>query len=83
MTEKVVESRPPREPRLVPHELWPSLAIAVMWLAVLLVALFGPDIETSNAAGTNTSTVPSGVVVALFAFLASWVVARHAFRRGA
>jgi hypothetical protein len=54
-----------------------------MWVAVLLVSLFGPSIETSNGAGTNTSSVPSGVAVGLFAFLASWAVARYAFRRNA
>jgi hypothetical protein len=43
--------------------------------------LFGPDIVTSNGAGTNTSSTPSAVVLALFAFLTSWVVARYAFRQ--
>lgn len=74
-------ARDARSSWILMHEVWPSLAISVMWLAVLLVSLFGPDIETSNAAGTNTSSVPSGVVVALFAFLGSWAVARYAFRR--
>ena len=59
---------------------WPSLAITTMWVAVVLDALFGPDIETSSDAGTNTASVPSAVALALFAFLASWVVARYAFR---
>jgi ABC-type sulfate transport system permease component len=45
-----------------------------------LDALFGPDIVTSNGAGTTSST-PSAVVLALFAFLTSWVVARYAFRQ--
>ena len=67
--------------RLGPPELWPSLAISVIWLTVLLDALFGPDIVTSNGSGTNTSSVPSAVAVALFAFLATWVVARYGFRR--
>jgi len=67
--------------RLRPPELWPSLAISVIWLTVLLDALFGPDIVTSNGSGTNTSSVPSAVAVALFAFLATWVVARYGFRR--
>ena len=40
-----------------------------------------PDIVTSNGAGTNTSSTPSAVVLALFAFLTSWVVARYAFRQ--
>jgi hypothetical protein len=61
--------------------VWPSLAIGMIWLVVGLDALFGPDIVTSNAAGTNTSSTPSAVVLALFAFLTSWVVARYAFRQ--
>jgi hypothetical protein len=61
--------------------VWPSLAIGMIWLVVGLDALFGPDIVTSNGAGTNTSSTPSAVVLALFAFLTSWVVARYAFRQ--
>jgi hypothetical protein len=62
-------------------EMWTSLAISVIWLAVLFDALFGPDIVTSNGAGTNTSHVPSAIVVALFAYLATRVVAKHGFGR--
>jgi hypothetical protein len=65
--------------RLVP-EVWASLAIVVMWLAVLFDAVFGPDIVTSSAGGDH-STVPSAVAVAFFAFLATWVVARYGLRR--
>lgn len=61
-------------------EMWASIAISVMWLAVLFDALFGPAIVTSTAGGDHTS-VPSAVVVALFAFLGSWVVAKYGFRR--
>lgn len=60
-------------------EMWASLAIIVMWLAVLFDAVFGPDIVNTSAGGDH-STVPSAVVVALFAFLATWVVARYGFR---
>ena len=60
--------------------VWPSLAIGMIWLVVGFDALFGPDIVTSNAAGTSTSSTPSSVVLALFAFLTSWVVARYAFK---
>jgi hypothetical protein len=67
--------------RPVLAEVAASIAIGVMWLAVLFDALFGPDIVTSNGAGTSTSSTPSAVVVALFAFLATWVLARYAFRR--
>jgi sterol desaturase/sphingolipid hydroxylase (fatty acid hydroxylase superfamily) len=60
-------------------EMWTSLAISVIWLTVLLAALFGPDIVTTSAGG-DSSVVPSAVVVAIFAFLATWVVAKHGFR---
>lgn len=63
---------------LVP-EMWATLAIVVMWLAVLFSAIFGPNIVNTSAGG-DTSSVPSAVVVALFAFLATWVVARYGFR---
>lgn len=75
------EARPDMSLRPVLAEVAASIAIVVMWLAVLFDALFGPNIVTSNGAGTNTSSVPSAVPVAFFAFLANWVVARYAFRR--
>jgi small-conductance mechanosensitive channel len=62
---------------LVP-EMWASLTIIVMWLSVLFDAVFGPDIVTHGVAG-DSAIVPSAVVVALFAFLATWVVARYGF----
>ena len=43
----------------------------------------GPNIESSDGAGTNTSSVPSAVAVALFAFLATWVIAKYAYGRKA
>jgi hypothetical protein len=68
--------------RFFVREMWASLAIAVIWLAVLFSAVFGSDLVTNNA-GTNVSTVPSAVVVALFASLATWAVAKCGFgRRG-
>lgn len=68
--------------RLAPTEVWASLAIVVMWLAVLFDAVFGPDIVSTTT--TTTSHVPSAIVVAFFAFFAflgTWVVARHGFRQ--
>jgi hypothetical protein len=64
-------------------EMWASLAIIVMWVTVLLDALFGPDIETHSGVGDigENAVVPSAVALALFAFLATWVVARYGFRR--
>jgi hypothetical protein len=69
--------------QLLVREMWASLAIVVIWLAVLFTAVFGPDIvANSGTAGVGTSTsTPSAVVVALFAFLSTWVVARYGFGR--
>ena len=61
--------------------MWASLAISVMWLAVLFDALFGPDFVSSNGAGTQTTSIPSAVFVALFAYLGTRVVARYGFTR--
>jgi hypothetical protein len=66
-------------PREVARQTWASLAIGVMWLAVLFDALFGPDLVVSNASGTTS--IPSAVFVALFAYLATRVVAKHGFDR--
>ena len=75
------------KPRRLPADLlvrnmWAGLAIVVMWLAVLFDALFGPDIVTTSGGGTNTTTIPSAVAVALFAWLATKAVAKHGFSRG-
>ena len=66
-------------PEVLADEMWASLAIAVMWIAVLFDALFGPDLVVSNASGTTT--VPSAIIVALFAYLGTRIVARYGFRR--
>jgi hypothetical protein len=75
----VERSRPTVEFTL--RDLWASISICVIWLAVLFDAIFGPNIVSSSGAGTNTSTVPSAVVVALFASLATWSIAKYAFGR--
>ena len=67
--------------QLAVHEMWPSLAIAVIWLAVLFDALWGPDF-VSTTAGGNDTRIPSAIVIAIFAYLATRVIARHAFGRG-
>jgi hypothetical protein len=56
-----------------------SLAIAVMWIVVLLDALFGPDIISSNGGSAQFTRVPSAIVVAFFAYLATRVVAKWGF----
>ena len=65
--------------RIFVPEMWAALAIVAMWLSVLFAAIYGPDIVTSSAAGDHVA-VPSVVVLALFALLATWVVARYGFR---
>jgi hypothetical protein len=60
--------------------MWASLAIVVMWLAVLFAAIYGPDVVTSSSGGSDSATVPSAVVMALFACLATWPVAKYGFK---
>jgi hypothetical protein len=65
--------------KLLVPDVAASLAIAVIWLCVLFDAIYGPDLVTRSAGGDFVS-FPSVIVVAFFAFLATWVVARHGFR---
>ena len=65
-----------------PVEMWASLAIVTMWLAVLFDAIYGPDIVTRSSGGSDSATIPSAVLVALFAFLATWPVAKYTYKRG-
>ena len=60
-------------------EMWASLAISVIWLAVLFDAIFGPNIVSTTPGGTSLS-VPSAVAVALFATIATWAVAKYGLR---
>lgn len=65
--------------RLVP-EMWASLAIAAMWVAVFVTAIWGPDARFNSTDGSS-STIPTAVFVTFFAFLGTWIVARHGFRQ--
>lgn len=65
--------------RVLVREAWASLAIVSMWLAVLFDALFGPDFV--SASGASMTRIPSAVIVALFAYLGTRVVARYGFER--
>jgi len=60
-------------------EMWASLAIVMMWLAVLFDGIYGPNFVSTS--GGNSTTVPSAIGVALFALLGTVAVAKHAFRR--
>jgi hypothetical protein len=60
--------------------MWASIAISVMWLAVLFAAVFAPDIVSTTNTGSAT-TIPSGVAVALFAAIGTRGVAKYGFAR--
>lgn len=60
-------------------EVWASLAISAMWIAVAVSSVWGPDFVSTSSDGSST-TIPSGVAVAMFATIGSWLVAKHAFR---
>jgi hypothetical protein len=77
---RVGRERPQWAELLRIREMWAALAIITMWLAVLFDGVYGPSIVSSNGAGTNSSTVPSAIVVALFALLGTVSVARYGFR---
>ena len=65
--------------RVLVPEMWASLAIVVMWLAVLFDAVFGPDIVTTSSGGSDSARVPSAIAVALFAYLGTHAVAKYGF----
>jgi hypothetical protein len=60
-------------------EMWASLAITMMWVAVTVDAIWGPNLVVTDAGGDRTS-LPSAVIIALFAWLGTWSVARNALR---
>jgi hypothetical protein len=67
---------------LEPPEMWAALSIAVMWLAVLFDGIFGPDMKfVSGTPNGSMTIIPSAVVLAIFAFLATVRIAQAAFGR--
>jgi len=61
------------------REMWASVAIAAMWIAVACSAAWGPDFISTSGGGTNSTTIPSGIAVALFASIGTWAVAKYGF----
>jgi hypothetical protein len=59
------------------REVWASLAITAMWIAVACSAAWGPDFVSTTGSGTNSTTIPSGIAVALFASIGTWAVAKY------
>ena len=64
--------------RLFVPAFWGTLAIVAMWLAVLFDGVFGGDMVFSSP--PNVTTIPSAVLVALFAVIGTASVAKRVFR---
>jgi hypothetical protein len=67
--------------RLLVPAFWGAVSIIAMWLAVLFDGIYGGDMIFANYGGNGPTTIPSAVAVALFAFIGTVSVARHAFGR--
>jgi hypothetical protein len=76
--------QPPRRDiasRLLVPEFWAAVSIVVMWLAVLFDGIFGGDMTFGSSPGVTT--IPSAVMLALFAVIGTSAVAKRGFgRRG-
>jgi hypothetical protein len=75
--------RSPREgwaSRVLVREIWATVAIVSMWVAVLFVGVFGGDM-TFHSVDSSFTTMPSGVAVALFAAIGTGSVAKRVFGR--
>ncbi|HTQ92898.1 MAG TPA: hypothetical protein VMK84_25725 [Streptosporangiaceae bacterium] len=66
--------------RLLVPAFWGAVSIVAMWLAVLFDGIFGSDMIFNSPANGST-TIPSAVAVALFAFIGTVAVAKRAFAR--
>jgi hypothetical protein len=67
--------------RLLVPEFWASLTIVAMWLAVLFDGVFGGNLVFARP--PNVTTVPSAVMVAIFAAVGTSAVAKRGFSRRA
>jgi len=63
--------------RLLVREMWASVAITAMWISVAVSAAWGGDMITFSSGGSDQATIPSGIVVALFATIGTWAVAKY------
>jgi hypothetical protein len=80
MTTLSEESRVVAEERrswLKLEAMWGSLSIIVIWLAVLFDAVYGPNMTFAN--GAQLTNIPSVAVVAVFAMVATCVIATRVF----
>lgn len=73
--------RSPREgwaSRILVREMWATVGIVAMWVAVLFVGVYGGQ-ATFHSADSSVTTVPSGVFVALFAAIGTGSIAKRVF----
>lgn len=61
-------------------EIWASLGITTIWLAVIFVSVYGGDM-TFASTGNGTTVIPVGAVVAVCAAVATAAVSKRAFHR--
>jgi hypothetical protein len=66
--------------RLLVPGFWATVSIVTMWLAVLFDGVFGGDMTFTNTS-SQVTVIPSAVLVALFAMIATVSVAKHTFGR--
>ena len=65
--------------RLLVPGFWATVSIVTIWLAVLFDGIFGGDMTFTNP--PKVTVMPSAIVVALFAMIATVAVAKRAFSR--
>jgi hypothetical protein len=64
--------------RVLVREMWAAVAIVAMWVAVLFVGVYGGE-ATFHSVDSSISSIPSGVLVALFAAIGTGSVAKRVF----
>ena len=73
-----VQEQPSWSARILVREMWASVAIVAMWIAVAVSTAWGADF-VSTSSGGNSTTIPAGFAVAVFASIGTWAVAKHGF----
>lgn len=61
-------------------QIWATLAIIAMWLAVIFVGVYGGDM-TFASQSNGTTVIPVGAVVAVCAAIGTAAVSKRAFHR--
>lgn len=66
--------------RLLVPEMWATVSIVAMWVAVLVVGISGGEM-TFHGADTSYTSMPAVVAVAFFAAIGTGSVAKRIFGR--